>query len=584
MLHAKDHKTGSLFEPFGFLGPKRLKRMQQTWAGLFRDEILAEMPVDRIRGHYDPVQGRPTKELHAMLGVVLLQQMLDLTDEETVDQYAFNLQWRYALNLTGESDQVAYLCPKTLWSMRALVAKQEVAPLLFDRVTEKLKTVLGVETGRQRLDSMHIFSSMRHLGRVSLMAQTIRKFLVNLKRHYREQFAALEEEVKQRYVAKRAGEVFARVRPSESERTLPILAQDLGDLIERFQSDEAIRGMHSYRLLERVFSEQCRVELEAGSGQRQIVVKANGEVPSDSLQNPSDPAATYDGHKGKGYQVQVMESYSEKSEESKDDRPLQLITYVEAQRAHESDSQAVERALKKTRQQGRAPRQLLADSLYGSDENWRRSQQEGVELVAPVKSNKPPPPVGLADFSYDEENRVRLCPQGQVPQRTRHRKQRHSAQFEGAGCRQCPHRKECPVKPGRHGHYLRYSDKELRLEQRKAYEQTDEFRDRYRFRSGSEATMSELDRKTGMKRLRVRGMPAVSLSVFLKATGVNILRAARLNRRREDTADASNLTLSGLLHCGREALRECFSVFFSRFGTHTAELDQATRFCAPVAA
>ena len=114
MLHAKDHKTRDLFEPFGFLGPKRLQRMKQTWAGLFRDEILAEMPVDQIRPHYDPVQGRPTKELHALLGAVLLQQMLDLTDEETVDQFAFNLQWHYALNITGESDQVAYLCPKTL--------------------------------------------------------------------------------------------------------------------------------------------------------------------------------------------------------------------------------------------------------------------------------------------------------------------------------------------------------------------------------------------------------------------------------------------------------------------------------------
>ena len=587
MLHAKDHKTRAMFEPFGFLGPKRLNRMKQTWAGLFRDEILAEMPVDQIRRHYDPVQGRPSKELHAMLGAVLLQQMLDLTDEETVDQFAFNLQWHYALNITGESDQVAYLCPKTLWTMRALVTREEVAPLMFDVVTEKLKTLFGVDTGRQRLDSMHIFSNMRHLGRVSLMAQTIRKFLVNLKRKDAEQYAALDEEVKERYVSKRAEEVFAMVRPSESERTLQILAQDLSDLIERFGSEKVICAMHSYRLLVRLFCEQCRVESEASSGEHKIVVKANGEVPSDSLQNPSDPDATYDGHKGKGYQVQVMESYSQGGEGSEEDSSLNLITYVEAQAAHESDSQAVVGALKKTRQEERVPQQLLADSLYGSDDNCWRSEQQGVDLVAPVKSNKPAPPVGLADFRYDGNNRARLCPQGQVPVRTRQKKQRHSAQFDAAVCRQCGQRNECPVKPGRHGHYLRYSDKELRLEQRKAYEQTDEFRDRYRFRSGCEATMSELDRKTGIKRLRVRGMSAVSLCVFLKAAGVNLLRAARFNSRSSQPKDrpgATDWTLWGLLYRGRGALQACFAVFSSRIGDLTPKLDKDTRFLATVAA
>lgn len=577
MLHAKDHKTRDMFEPFGFLGPKRLQRMKQTWAGIFRDEILAEMPVDQIRQHYDPVQGRPTKELHAMLGAVLLQQMLDLSDEETVDQFAFNLQWHYALNLTGESDQVAYLCPKTLWTMRALVIREEVAPLMFEVVTEKLETLFEVDTGRQRLDSMHIFSNMRHLGRVQIMAQTIRKFLVNLKRQDAEAYAAVDEQVKQRYMSQGAAGVFAMVKPSESERTLPSLAQDLWDLIERFGSEHAIRKMHSYRLLERVFSEQCRVQGEASSGQRQIVVKANREVPCDSLQNPSDPDATYDGHKGKGYQVQVMESYSEGGEEDS----LNLITYVEAQRAHESDSQAVERALKKTRQEGRAPQQLLADSLYGSDKNCRRSQRQGVDLVAPVKSNKPPPPVGLADFDYDGNHRARLCPQGQVPVRTQHKKQRHSAQFDGAVCGACPQRSECPVKPGRHGHYLRYSDKELRLEQRKAYEQTEEFRDRYRFRSGCEATMSELDRKTGMKRLRVRGMPAVSFCVFLKGAGVNLLRAARFHRRRKQPKDilgAIDWTVSGLLHRGRGALQARFGAFSNRIGQLKANIGKDARF------
>jgi hypothetical protein len=52
--------------------------------------------------------GRPTKELYAMLGVMILQQMQDLTDEETIHQFAFNIEWHYALGITDESDDESY--------------------------------------------------------------------------------------------------------------------------------------------------------------------------------------------------------------------------------------------------------------------------------------------------------------------------------------------------------------------------------------------------------------------------------------------------------------------------------------------
>ncbi len=63
---------------------------------------------------------------------------------------------------------------------------------------------------------------------------------------------------------------------------------------------------------------------------------------------------------------------------------------------------------------------------------------------------------------------------------------------------------------------------------RRQYENSEEFKDRYRWRAGVEATMSEYDRKTGVKHLRVRGLKAVRFSATLKALGVNIFRAARV--------------------------------------------------------
>jgi len=61
----------------------------------------------------------------------------------------------------------------------------------------------------------------------------------------------------------------------------------------------------------------------------------------------------------------------------------------------------------------------------------------------------------------------------------------------------------------------------------------DAFEDTCRWRTGVEATFSEMANRTGIKKLRVRGRRAVGLSARLKAIGVNLLRAARVKSARE---------------------------------------------------
>ena len=63
--------------------------------------------------------------------------------------------------------------------------------------------------------------------------------------------------------------------------------------------------------MERIFCEQCEVQEE------KVVVK--DKTGSTVMQNPSDPDATYDGHKGPGYQAQLSETCSPENE-------TQLIT------------------------------------------------------------------------------------------------------------------------------------------------------------------------------------------------------------------------------------------------------------------
>ena len=88
----------------------------------------------------------------------------------------------------------------------------------------------------------------------------------------------------------------------------------------------------------------------------------------------------------------------------------------------------------------------------------------------------------------------------------------------------------------------------MRLAIRRAYEQTEEFKDRYRWRSGVEATMSEYDRKTGVKHLRVRGFKAVRFCATLKAVGVNIFRAAAVRKAVNNGKEAHGGVLPALTH------------------------------------
>lgn len=270
---------------------------------------MHKLPAEKLFPFFDEFKGRRTKELYAMLGLLVLQQMQDLTDDETVQQFAFNIQWHYALNISEASDFHTYVGARTLWGLRDLLSRHELEQVLFENVTDTLQQLFDLDPSMQRLDSVHLFSNMRHLGRIWLFVATIKKFLVNLKRHHKESYAALDTEFAARYLNKQGEALFAAVKPSDSTRTLQSLGEDLFLLVERFRQHPAIGAMSSYQLLVRLLHEQCVVTQAPDAGGNTITVKPSKQVPSNSLQNPSDPDAGYSGHKGKGYQMQVMESY-----------------------------------------------------------------------------------------------------------------------------------------------------------------------------------------------------------------------------------------------------------------------------------
>ena len=511
-------------EPWqGRLNNKKIELLQRSWAGIFKDHILQTLPINEVSKQYSSSMGCPSKDLVTVTGACVLQQIFDFTDVETRDQLAFNEQWHYALDNFNVDDHVISL--KTLWNMRNLLVNNDLSKQAFNRATDKLAEVYKVDTRFQRLDSVHIHSNMAQLGRVRLLSRTITSFLRNLKRHHKELYNSVDlHELRSRYEKEKDDAYFGNVKPSGSKKRLEEIAWDLHYLIDYFSEHPAITMMNSYKLLQRVFSEQCSLEED------RVIVKEAKEVSSGSLQNPSDQDAGYDGHKGPGYQVQLMETYSKKETDSdlKEEEPqLNLITYTEVESADHHDSLALEPALEETDSRDMSPDELSADTLYGSDENRQKASEYGVDLISPIPGRKPEK--DLSSFVFNEDNgQIEQCPSGNTPNKIKHNKKGSiTAIWSQETCEGCLLKDKCPVIQGKQGYRLNYKKNAVRTILRRQEEQSAVFKEKYRYRSGIEATNSRYIQMTGARRLRYRGLARVDYAAKLKALGINIFRAAR---------------------------------------------------------
>jgi hypothetical protein len=207
------------------------------------------------------------------------------------------------------------------------------------------------------------------------------------------------------------------------------------------------------------------------------------------------------------------------------------------------------------------PKEVLADSLYGSDVNCEKAKSLGVEVISPVMGKSPEGSITLADFTTTNEGAITACFAGHTPDNATENDGKHTIVFDTQVCQACPWLNDCAIVSGKKGSSLCYTKKMLRLAKRRAWEDTPAFKNKYRFRSGIEGTMSQYDRKTGVKHLRVRGLSAVSFAAVLKAVGINILRATAFWNGKNEGEQVLPTTFSTLLCAVKERLRFTLNAF-----------------------
>ncbi len=574
-MFRKTDAQRNLFRVETHMPPSLQSRLKDSWAEIFRNEVLTILlrSEEEFAALYG-ITGRPNFSVARILGLCFLQELNGLSDQEALDTYSFDTRWQYALDVTAEE---AYLSRRSLVEFRSRLVRLDPAMALmrsvFNRIAKTAIHRMGISFAEQRLDSTHIQSNIHTKGRLSLFMDVMGVFLKSLDE---ENYRLVPPHIRQ-WHEKESNGWFGLGDAAERKAKVEQLGRYMYRLLECFRENEAVVKSEAYQLLKRLFEEQCEV-MEPKGSERSEDEGADGdgdkpeasssapeEAPSsesdvteeeeggetvkvkrspkggDTLQSAYDPDASY-GHKGQGYSVQVSETCNNP------DTP-EIITDYEVHGAARSDVGKATDTVNRLEEANRSPEKLYVDGGYPTVESaYDIIEERGIELIGPVNRGPMDAKVmGRDRFEFDEDGHVVSCPAGHPAidhkilsnnstERTLH------AIFDGDICRQCPKLETCPVRAPNHrkkgesprestGNFRLENTPELRLrDEMLRKQQTPEWKDAYKIRSGVEATMSELKRGYGMGRLRVRGLSRVHFAVVCKVTACNIKRWWRSTR------------------------------------------------------
>ena len=83
MFRMRDQQE-SLWQSQFLVTPKKAKRLEGSWAQVFRNQALPLIDEKRIAPMYCADNGRPNRAVQTVLGVHILKEMFNLTDQKAL--------------------------------------------------------------------------------------------------------------------------------------------------------------------------------------------------------------------------------------------------------------------------------------------------------------------------------------------------------------------------------------------------------------------------------------------------------------------------------------------------------------------
>lgn len=514
-------------------------RLAKTWAEPFQEKVLPLLfrAEARFADLYCEDNGRPNWSIARRLGICLLQELSDLTDQDILDAVAFDVRYQHALDLRPDD---AYLSRRSLTDFRGRMVRHdpEMKQLrtLFDEVADAAIEDLGLSVRLQRTDSTHLASNVRTRGRVDLFSKTLRNFLRELAVSAPALADTLPTDLREWATGHEESGEFGH---AGARTELAKLAQWAVEIVRLYQDVEDVCSWESWELVRRIVREHCRI-VPSGGGEppaeerdpidvripegATLELAGSARNGGRSLQSPFDPDVTY-GHKGEGYMAQLSETAGNERTE--------ILTDFELRPAASNDWGQTTPVIDRLEAVDRKPEIMLTDGGYPHATALLEAEARGVVLHGPVPDGGlPADVVGRDQFEFAPDGTVLRCPAGHAPLRHADRKHANQAErtphayFDGGTCRTCPLVGRCVARGGRTGSYRVETRRELLLRDRAVTRQRTDaaWRAEYRMRAGIEATNSELKRRHGLGRLRVRRRPRVLFAVTMKLTACNAKR------------------------------------------------------------
>ena len=243
-------------------------------------------------------------------------------------------------------------------------------------------------------------------------------------------------------------------------------------------------------------------------------IKTSLEIAPDSLQNPTDPDATYRKKGNKehlGYTVNLVEKFDAKN---------RVITNYDLKKNNYSDQRFAQDAIKRLDKETT----LLVDGTYYSEDIAKKAEAKGIKMV-PTNLTGGGKNSNSAKFEIDEkEHLVKKCPSGHQPINSTFCNNSYRAHFDQKHCSNCPLRKDCSVVKQKKSYLFKVSETKLHRSQLIAKMGTSKYQELARKRAGVEGIPSVLRRRYKIDHLPVRGEVRSKVWLGFKISAINCKR------------------------------------------------------------
>lgn len=485
--------------------------LRKTWAPYFYQHIFKNINEERFSVLFSENYSRPNTPVNIILGLLFLKELNGWIDEEMIGALYFDYRVQYALGITDfEKERI---CINTIGNFRGRLYEYSTTcgiDLLEEEVlalSGVLITLAGMDISLARQDSFMISANCKKMGRLELIYTTN----ANMVKVIAKQEEALIPKSCRHYLNKQAkNDHIYRLTKEEVGGKLNQLLSESLQLYEAVP--ESLLGNQAYLNLARVLADQVE-QTETGN-----LPKENSEISASSLQNPSEPEATY-RKKGKkqytGYVVNTVEARDKEKE-------LSMIIHHEQQPNTTSDVELGSNSLDADLG---GVETIANDGAYYSAETVEKAEVRGIEMGFSALTGKKAleNQLGVHEFVIDENNRICACPAGFAPETSEYNadKETYTAKFAKEHCDACPMLDVCPVKAQKKFNTVRFTEKTLQADICREKMGEARFKELAAFRAGVEGVPSVLRRKYVIDKIPVRGLSRSRIWVHCKIMAYN---------------------------------------------------------------